>query len=404
MSIKTRSLNKKIHFPTVFSGPDGTVDLKKGNDVTWTGRQYTVSEGHRKGHDGQYHEGGPFYTYRTEVDLSSPSVNMLNEKFGNKIHYSGPITCGGVPQNAASAVNPRSNLNDLDPLGATAVARSNPLNPNANTGVALGEILTQRSLPLPGISTWKKRTEIARAAGSEYLSAVFGWLPLVKDVKDTSQSILDGNEIMSNHAQLAGSSVRRGFVFDPIVTYTETNLGPTQPTCGGWLDSDLLIPTDVTVQTTTTKKRWFSGAFTYHFPSQISSFKRCLGIGTEAEKLFGLALNPEVLWELTPWSWAADWFSNAGDVISNINAMKLAGLVMRYGYIMEEYESISHYSQKGRYFYQKGKVRDVPLTASVISITKRRQPANPFGFGISWEGLSPSQLAITAALGITRLR
>jgi hypothetical protein len=34
---------------------------------------------------------------------------------------------------------------------------------------------------------------------------------------------------------------------------------------------------------------------------------------------------------------------------------------------------------------------------------KRRREANPFGFGIGWEDLSPTQLAITAALGITRL-
>jgi hypothetical protein len=37
------------------------------------------------------------------------------------------------------------------------------------------------------------------------------------------------------------------------------------------------------------------------------------------------------------------------------------------------------------------------------TVTKVRIPAGPFGFSIGWEGLSPTQLAITAALGITRL-
>jgi len=36
------------------------------------------------------------------------------------------------------------------------------------------------------------------------------------------------------------------------------------------------------------------------------------------------------------------------------------------------------------------------------TVHKSRFPANPFGFGVGWEGLSPTQLAITAALGITR--
>jgi hypothetical protein len=36
-------------------------------------------------------------------------------------------------------------------------------------------------------------------------------------------------------------------------------------------------------------------------------------------------------------------------------------------------------------------------------VTKRRTEANPFGFGVSWKGLSPFQLSIAAALGISRL-
>jgi ABC-type polysaccharide/polyol phosphate export permease len=38
----------------------------------------------------------------------------------------------------------------------------------------------------------------------------------------------------------------------------------------------------------------------------------------------------------------------------------------------------------------------------ILSETKQRYRANPFGFGITWDGLSPLQLAIAAALGITR--
>jgi len=126
-----------------------------------------------------------------------------------------------------------------------------------------------------------------------------------------------------------------------------------------------------------------------------------IGAGSEAEKLLGLPLTPDVVWELTPWSWAIDWFSNAGSVISNVSAFKLGGLVMRYGYIMEETTITDTYSMASAGFLDD----TGPVPPSTITYTvKRRREANPFGFGLSWDGLSPSQMLITAALGITRLR
>jgi len=82
-------------------------------------------------------------------------------------------------------------------------------------------------------------------------------------------------------------------------------------------------------------KKWFEGCFTYGLPSSSDNWRKALGFGSDADQLFGIALSPSILWELTPWSWAVDWFSNAGQVINNVTNFGLAGLVLRYGYIME---------------------------------------------------------------------
>jgi hypothetical protein len=303
----------------------------------------------------------------------------------------------------ASVPTPTTDHSFLDPYGAEAIARVNPMNPNADLGVAMGELVTERRFPLPAIASWKHRTDIAKAAGSEYLSAVFGWLPLVSEMKNVSQSVVDGNEIIRNYGSNSGTSVHRRFDFPPTVVSSEGVIGSVPPTFGGGLSPELAKSSEVHRSRSTTTKRWFSGAFTYHAPTDRESYQKCLGIGSEAEKLLGLSLTPELVWESTPWSWAVDWFSNAGDVISNASAMKLAGLVMRYGYIMEESKTVDVYTQTARLF-RKGKEFTVPLRATVTSVTKRRGEANPFGFGVKWDGLSPTQLAITAALGITRLR
>jgi len=73
---------------------------------------------------------------------------------------------------------------------------------------------------------------------------------------------------------------------------------------------------------------------------------------------------------------------------------------MKYGYIMEEKTITDTYSMPDTGLIVHGP----PPPTTVVTTVKRRKEANPFGFGVSWDGLSPSQLAISAALGITRLR
>jgi hypothetical protein len=115
----------------------------------------------------------------------------------------------------------------------------------------------------------------------------------------------------------------------------------------------------------------------------------------------GLEITPEVLWNIAPWSWAVDWFTNAGDVLANTSDFGDQGLVMKYGYIME------HSFVRDVYFYEGsfgsplgGSIKIPPL--ALVSETKLRRKANPFGFGITWDGLNPFQLSIAAALGLSR--
>jgi hypothetical protein len=117
-----------------------------------------------------------------------------------------------------------------------------------------------------------------------------------------------------------------------------------------------------------------------------------------ADKLFGISLTPEVLWNLAPWSWAVDWFSNTGDVISNLSDWASDGLVLQYGYMMEHTVSSYTYSMSPTGIY-----RGVPAPpVSFVTETKIRRRASPFGFGINLSALSARQNAILVALGLSR--
>jgi hypothetical protein len=146
------------------------------------------------------------------------------------------------------------------------------------------------------------------------------------------------------------------------------------------------------------RRQWFSGAFTYYLPSGYDS-----RIGMErgallAQKVFGLELTPEVLWNIAPWSWAVDWVSNVGDVISNLSDWLTDGLVLQYGYIMEQSFVQDTYSWEGPTGFKSAAVR--PATVVLTTEVKKRRQASPFGFGTSWSSFTPRQFAIAAALGL----
>lgn len=402
-----------------------TFPIKTNSAVA--GTQITESISHPKDRKtGSYREGGPFYTSLVRSSVKGPSVkDHYNSSLGK--FYQGPI-CGYLPtqvemeklgySNVKGSFGAR-NESQMTKDGTTAIALTSPTNPAADLGTTIAETMREGIPSLPGIQTWKHRTEILKGLGSEYLNYQFGWAPLHKEVSNVVNAARHHREILQNHQRGEGSDTHRRFDFSP--SRTTSTLPVSYPSEWGppWglVESEGSPYGTRQVSLVRETKRWFEGVYTYALPSSTDSWRKALGFGSDADTLFGLALNPEILWELTPWSWAVDWFSNTGFVIQNLTSFGLAGLVMRYGYMMEETsEIITAYGQapkviQGTIFYPKlgdPEIKQKELipgtySCSTESVTKRRVPASPFGFSIGWQDLSPTQLAITAALGITRL-
>jgi hypothetical protein len=148
------------------------------------------------------------------------------------------------------------------------------------------------------------------------------------------------------------------------------------------------------------RRRWFEGAFTYYLPTDYQSRRGVRSLADKASIILGTDLTPEVLWNLTPWSWALDWIGNAGDVLSNVSDYLTDGLVLRYGYMMEHSFRQYVYSYSGPQWFLGGTAVPGPLIIS--HEVKKRVQATPFGFGLTWEGFTPRQIAILIALGISR--
>jgi len=389
------------------------------------GMQTTVSEGHpvsrlRKG--GLQDIGGNFETTKEYVVTKGARTNirdsyitqigpgvavrdstedaLLLPRFG--LTGTNPVTGRQYPIFPLTAKSSNARLNEL---GATAIARCKPTNPPVDAGQALGELFREGLPHLPGSESWKARTDVARSAGKDYLNAQFGWRPLVNDISDFVNTVKKFDSVISQYERDAGKVVRRNYRFPTETTsdtWKENTEFSAKALCygGNGIRPDGLAAGPVEVTEETVIDRWFSGAFTYYLPSGYDSRNQLSKLALIADR-FGLDPSPDLVWELTPWSWAVDWFSNAGDVISNVSDFANGGLVMRYGYIMEHSIRKRTYTQPRSGFAPQGN----PLAAGPVSLvteTKVRRQADPFGFGVSWEGLSTFQASILAALGISR--
>jgi len=298
---------------------------------------------------------------------------------------------GGWPTNIASSKAA------LTALGATAVARAKPADPSSQTAVFLLELLKD-GIPRHSLELLKKRTQRAKAAGSDYLNVEFGWQPLVNDIKSIAISLLEADGLIRQFERDAGRVVRRTYRFPRKLetSYNRISWSRFPFIANGMVDSNYWSPSTFDLERTReiVQNRWFSGAFTYYLPTDYSHDRAVANLRDKAEQLLGLEITPETLWELAPWSWAVDWFSNVGDVMSNISSF-VNGMVMRYGYMMESTIVKDTYNS-----VDSKKLQTSPI--SLVLETKQRVKANPFGFGVSWDGLSPFQYSIAGALGLSR--
>jgi hypothetical protein len=369
--------------------------------------------------------GGDFTTQKSVCYTSTDDVHIDTGWFGGpnpyeRYIYDGPCRIDEASFSGKVAFPSAAASSDaaLNAFGSTAIAKCAPTKPTANLATALLEAYHDGLPKLIGAAAWKENTQSAlslrnsaKSGSGEFLNYQFGWLPLVSDVTDFIGAVTHMDKLLQQYIRDNGQVVRRRFTFPPEITVSEVTVASQVWPYLGSNNTSLLntsggLPRgDVIRRRQTTINRWFSGAFVYHLPM---TFFRDLYTPFASDfqvyrKILGADLTPEVIWELTPWSWAIDWFSNVGDVITNANSWANDGLVMKYGYIMEH--SIVHdiYTFVGPTNIRGGSTVRPPDINLVVE-TKLRRKANPFGFGLTMGGLSTLQKSILAAVGLTRLR
>jgi hypothetical protein len=286
--------------------------------------------------------------------------------------------------------------------GATGISRTLPTAPEMSISTSLAE-LTQGLPQIIGAQL--KRGPSAHAVGGEYLNYQFGIAPTISDVQDILRLSRQYESIIKQFKRDQGRLVRRGITLvDKKTTSVATNSNIYGYMGGGKYPSQTMGYTSkLTTETIDTSRVWFSGAYKLAYPVALDGALQDI---IEFNRVYGVIPTAETAWNLLPFSWLADWFTNVGDVIKNASTLGTNNLQLAYGYVMAE--DTRRYRQYGdflpTYLYDRPRVKPVFLDSSFIYQRKRRLRATPFGFSVAFKDLSGSQKAILTALGLSRLR
>lgn len=376
-----------------------------------------INLSHRR-HKGKWTSGGPWLIWKEEV-LVEPSGKTRTFRSGNRRAYEGTYRPSSYPQpsnpnnwNSSGYINAR--YTDLKNRGAEAWNRMRPDLPDFSFATAVYELKdplpvfqnslrrvmrqTARRIP-PGLRGKAKRN------AEWYLALQFGYLPIVRDIINYQSALQGADRRLQQLIRNEGRPQRRKRelknVADSSTSFTISpgTLSSMQPVhvtqCYG--------PGGTTQEVTNRiiERTWCSGRFRYLLPPgpRDLNWERLM-----LKRIMGHRITPRELYQVIPWSWLADYFTDLGQFISAVSPGVADRLIADYAFLMStlEWSATSTVSQVVR-TTSNGPTSRIYSKATRTRTIKMRVAASPFGFGFTQNDLSAHQVSILGALGISRI-
>lgn len=350
--------------------------------------------------------GGDFTHYIIEyrdVTTEIADRHLLSEVFEEDITgqlwLSPPLDFEHEGIKVSESIEPPKEDLDLSGIGPKLWKEMNPTKPAVGLGINIAEV---RDFPrlvkgkLDSMKSLVKSVTNPKGLADWLLAVQFGWKPLLSDAIKCIKLYFSLEKRIEFLMRNGGVPLHRATPErEPVVT-DEVLFEYTGPDNQGWMYDLVPIGSDpdeledrftckIELHKEVTEKA--TGVFTFHL-GDIPPTPAYLRL-----KLLGLIADEALMWEATKWSWLVDWFSNMGDVISNIEANLRDRVVSLYAYsqrrIVREYKFTCSNG-----FYDVSVVR--------VYDTKCRRKIDPFGLATD-VSLSDMQLGILVALGLTRV-
>lgn len=361
---------------------------------------------------------GPPYRSGGPLDVrhySNDRYNIVNTGLyvSGYNYYEGGFVPASNPANYLDWTDPQSSMLDdsawVNPNyvtdGATGWNKAKPDISQAESLVFAGE---GPEIPTMLKSTaknfhhiWKdsgghRRNFGPRDLADNWLNLNFGWVPFLSDINKLYELTVNFDKALkqlrrdNRQWKYARRTVRKDSNFD-IPFEQQGSVGHSPALVSSFYNS----PNGYSrLERRDTLNVWFVGRFRYYMPELKVEGPASMW---EMATLYGLKPSPTAIWELTPWSWLIDWWTNFGRITDNLWSVINEGVCSKYAYVM------SHRKQQvtGEFFTN---LKDTPVSsvAYATSEQKVRAPADPFGFGLNANDFSNRQWSILSALGMSK--
>lgn len=345
-----------------------------------------------------------------------------NGTFSRQLTYSGPIMFHGwqngfVPSGASSYYTTDGKIAyptvpDVSLVwGTKAIGRSIPTNPLAHLMTAALEFKQEGRLPhVPGaiLGHTVNKKELLKHSADEYLNAIFGVVPLARDVQDLMKSFANFNKIVMQLKRDSDRMVRRRFVF-PTQKSTSSfhldgvNFDKAYAFANSYISNYGNITTGsgaLDIKVTKSDKIWFSGAFRYHLPTDKDLWNRMERTSDAFNRALGSGMDVRNVYSALPWTWLVDWFVDVSDIVKYGQFQTTYQGILQYGYLMCESTYTHEHTLTGVTIPGTGYVTS--LSTSAVTKRKQRVKATPYGFGLNPSSFTETQWAILGALGISK--
>lgn len=301
--------------------------------------------------------------------------------------------------------------------GDKAYNKTKPKLEKAGVGVALAEL---RDMPRMALTSskffheiWKKyggsrvNPMAPKKAADHFLNHQFGWVPFLSDMKRIIYTYQDSTEHINRLTAENGRWIRKRVTLAEEKSYVfrswtqGVGLFPNTSFTSSFAPWLPLSETYWTVFDEVTTSIKASGRFRYYrpeFDATKPDYSSALNNVARQMSLYGVRVSPSNIYKATPWTWAIDWFSNVGDYVDRANDYLVDSITAQYLYLMQ-HQTIRRVFMQVLPF-NTGTV--VLRFERLIDTKQRTEASSPYGFSLSWDQLTPRQVAIAGALGISR--
>nr|UJQ84963.1 MAG: putative maturation protein [Leviviridae sp.] len=266
-------------------------------------------------------------------------------------------------------------------------AMTNPGRAEVSLPVFIGEA---RDLPhmikSAGDSLLKRRKYWFRNSAGQYLSWEFGWKPLMNDLRKivTFQSSVDSRVKELERLYSKGGLKRRMKL---------GHWGAVEQLNNRFIESSLGTVIQARETRFTQVERW--GTIRWKPTTLPKSIDRPELQRQAIKAVFGLSLQAEDVWNLVPWTWLIDWFTNAGDFLE-AHGNRIPALPGPAN-IMTKSESVIRWDRTTAPNWVKWE------RSSMDYVTKERYVGSG-SLSATLPFLSGRQMSILSALAVTRAK